>query len=180
MDTNCTTIDEVVFPSGYVFTDDRPTTLGTIFHLSDGVRAHAPVKKSNDLRLLSSNALSNWVVTLPSEYSTQQTALQQGQAISRWSILGFRAVCEFCELRQGYDIAAMQQIFNLVQSEFRSYKIDYELIADSEIHAELILRVDAHELPMEKLIEKELRVFEVISKSITLSNANKYNIISIA
>lgn len=98
----------------------------------------------------------------------------------KWHILAEKAVCDFCSIRPGVDVPAMQQIFDLVRQRFGySSEYSYELVVDGDDDPHLILKVSVENLPMDQLIAQELEVFEAIAKSDSLSNANKYNIISV-
>lgn len=177
MYTDCTTQDNVVFKDCYEQKNDKPDILDSVLSLGQGVIARRPVQ--NALISSTEGAVAGWEIVIPSSGSTNQTWAQQKKAVDQWSILSFPAVCAFCELCKGFDIHAMQHIYDLVENEFSGYSAEYELAVDDDGNPELILHVDAQNMPIPQLIEKELRVFEVIARSSTLSNANKYNILSI-
>lgn len=179
MYTDCTTQDNVVFDSVYIQKNNEPDFFESALSIGGGAIAR-PVRTQEVGTFSTEGGMTSWeIVIIPSPASSDQTRSQQDQSVNKWPILSFAAVCDFCELRKGYDLDAMQHIFDLVSNEFSGFPAEYELVSEDSDSPELILRVDTHDLPMQQLIEKELRVFEVIARSVTLSNANKYNILSI-
>ena len=131
---------------------------------------------SNTYALLSTEgrvlALPNTLRSLPEWYSLQKS-------LSPESILRYSAVRDFLQMERAVNYQAMDQMYKLVISEFGGdADFDYELIESDGEDPYLILTVSTKGLDMAQIVEKEMRVFEVIARSPTLSSANKYHVIS--
>lgn len=177
--------------SAYVINvEERPAS--TLFSAYDKTRAliQARALKKNQAIcpvLVGESGGGTYARISPDEYwvaspTTSRSLLDWNlflKSLSPDSILQHASVKDFLQMERATDFQALEQMYKLVKSEFGSdASYEYELIADDGEEPYLILSVSTNGLDMHDVVEKEMRVFEVIARSDVLSSANKYHVIS--